>query len=140
MKKIVFTHSINSIVSKFTSLFLAIYFLKITDGNFISVVLYYTLKYSLNGIFSFLSLKLLNKNNVLNVYRIGLFSNGLCLLVLLFLGNDIKNYIYLFAVLDCATSLLYWSAYKMILYNFKNYIHLNYIISNCSDIFIHISN
>ena len=40
MKKIVFTHSINSIVSKFTSLFLAIYFLKITDGNFISVVLY----------------------------------------------------------------------------------------------------
>ena len=120
MKKIVFTHSINSIVSKFTSLFLAIYFLKITDGNFISVVLYYTLKYSLNGIFSFLSLKLLNKNNVLNVYRIGLFSNGLCLLVLLFLGNDIKNYIYLFAVLDCATSLLYWSTYKMILYNFKN--------------------
>lgn len=120
MKKIVFTHSINSIVSKFTSLFLAIYFLKITDGNFISVVLYYTLKYSLNGIFSFLSLKLLNKNNVLNVYRIGLFSNGLCLLVLLFLGSDIKNYIYLFAVLDCATSLLYWSVYKMILYNFKN--------------------
>ena len=56
MKKIVFTHSINSIVSKFTSLFLAIYFLKITGGNFISVVLYYTLKYSLNWIFSFLSL------------------------------------------------------------------------------------
>ena len=63
---------------------------------------------------------MLNKNNVLNVYRIGLFSNGLCLLVLLFLGNNIKNYIYLFAVLDCATSLLYWSTYKMILYNFKN--------------------
>ena len=120
MKKIVFTHSINSIVSKFTSLFLAIYFLKITGGNFISVVLYYTLKYSLNWIFSFLSLKLLNKNNVLNVYRIGLLSNGLCLLVLLFLGSNVKNYIYLFAVLDCATSLLYWSVYKMILYNFKN--------------------
>ena len=129
MKKIVFTHSINSIVSKFTSLFLAIYFLKITDGNFISVVLYYTLKYSLNGIFSFLSLKLLNKNNVLNVYRIGLFSNGLCLLVLLFLGNDIKNYIYFFAVLDCATSLLYWSSYKMILYNIKNYNQFKEIFS-----------
>ena len=120
MKKIVFTHSINSIVSKFTSLFLAIYFLKITDGNFVSVILYYTLKYSLGIVFSFLSLKLLNKNNVLNVYRIGLFSNGLCLLVLLFLGDNIKNYIYLFAILDCATSLLYWSPYKMILYNFKN--------------------
>ena len=120
MKKIVFTHSINSIVSKFTTLFLAIYFLKITEGNFISVVLYYALKYSLSTIFSFLSLKLLNRKNVLNVYRIGLFSNGLCLLVLLFLGNGIKNYIYFFAVLDCATSLIYWSAYKMILYNFKN--------------------
>lgn len=114
MKKIVFTHSINSIVSKFTSLFLAIYFLKITDGNFISVVLYYTLKYSLNAIFSFLSLKFLNKNNVLKFYRIGLFSNGFCLFVLLLLGNNVKDYIYLFAVLDCATSLLYWSAYKHI--------------------------
>lgn len=120
MKKIVFTHSINSIVSKFTSLFLAIYFLRITDGNFVSVVLYYTLKYSVNGVFSFLSLKLLNKQNVLNVYRTGLLSNGLCLLVLLCLGNNIKDYIYLFAILDCATSLLYWSSYKMILYNFKN--------------------
>lgn len=120
MKKIVFTHSINSIVSKFKSLFLAIYFLKITEGNFVSVVLYYTLKYSLNGVFSFISLKLLNKQNVLNVYRMGLFSNGICLLVLLWLGNNIKDYIYLFAILDCASSLLYWSSYKMILYNFKN--------------------
>lgn len=120
MNKIVFTHSINSIVSKFTSLFLAIYFLKITDGNFISVVLYYTLKYSLSGFFSFLSLKLLNKNNVLTMYRIGLFSNGLVLLVLLLLGEKVKDYIYIYAVLDCATSLLYYSPYKIILYNFKN--------------------
>ena len=120
MRKVVFTHSINSIVSKFTSLFLAIYFLKITDGNFISVVLYYTLKYLLNGIFSFFSLKLLNKKNVLNMYRIGLFSNGLSLLILLFLGENVKEYIYLYAIIDCATSLLYYSPYKMILYNFKN--------------------
>ncbi len=120
MEKIVFTHSINSIVSKFTSLFLAIYFLKITDGNFASVVLYYTLKYSVIGIFSFLSLKLLNKKNVLNVYRLGLFSNGLCLFVLLCLGHNIRDYIYLYALLDSATNLLYWSPYKMILYNFKN--------------------
>ena len=67
-----------------------------------------------------MSLKFLNKNNVLKFYRIGLFSNGFCLFVLLLLGNNVKDYIYLFAVLDCATSLLYWSAYKMILYNFKN--------------------
>ena len=120
MKKIVFTHSIHSIVSKFTSLFLAIYFLRTSDGNFISVVLYYILKYFLTFIFSFLSLKLLNKKNVLNIYRIGLLSNGLCLLFLLFLGNNVKEYIYLYATLDCASNLLYWSAYKMILYNFKN--------------------
>ena len=120
MRKIVFTHSINSIVSKFTSLFLAIYFLKVTDGNYISVVLYYALKYLLNGVFSFFSLKLLNKKNVLNMYRVGLLSSGLSLLVLLFFGENIKEYIYLYAVIDCATSLLYFSPYKMILYNFKN--------------------
>lgn len=120
MKKLIFTHSINSIVSKFTSLFLAIYFLKITDGNVVSVVSYYLFKYSLNGIFSFLSLKLINKDNALNVYRLGLLSNGLCLFILLILGNKVANYIYLYAIIDGLTSLLYWSAYKMILNNFKN--------------------
>ena len=120
MKKLIFTHSINSIVSKFTSLFLAIYFLKITDGNVVSVVSYYLFKYSLNGIFSFLSLKLINKDNALNVYRFGLLSNGLCLFILLILGNKVANYIYLYAIIDGLTSLLYWSAYKMILNNFKN--------------------
>lgn len=120
MKKIIFTHSISSIVNKFTSLFLAIYFLKITDGNIISVVLYYIIKYSLNVIFSFLSLKLLNSKNVLRIYRLGLFSNAICLLILLFLGDNVKEYIYLYAVIECATGLLYWSPYKMILYNFKD--------------------
>ncbi len=120
MKKLIFTHSINSIVSKFTSLFLAIYFLKITDGNVVSVVSYYLFKYSLNGIFSFFSLKLINKDNALNVYRLGLLSNGLCLFILLILGNKVANYIYLYAIIDGLTSLLYWSAYKMILNNFKN--------------------
>lgn len=120
MKKIIFTHSINSIVSKFTSLFLAIYFLKITDGNIVSVILYYIVKYSSNWIFSFLTLRLINKNNVIKMYRLGLFSNGLCLLVLLILGNKVSEHIFLYAILDCATALMYWSPYKMILYNFKN--------------------
>lgn len=120
MNKIVFTHSINSIVSKFASLFLAIYFLKITNGNVISVVSYYLFKYSLNGLFSFLSLKTINKNNVLNIYRLGLLSNAICLFILLILGKNVVDYIYLYAVIDCSTSVLYWSAYKMILYCFKS--------------------
>lgn len=129
MNKIVFTHSINSIVSKFTSLFLAIYFLKITDGNIVSVVTYYLFKYSLNGIFSYLSLKCINKKNVLNLYRLGLFSNGLCLFVLLLLGKNVVDYIYLYAILDCFTSVFYWSVYKMILYNFKDDNELKKIFS-----------
>lgn len=120
MKKIIFTHSINSVVSKFTSLFLAIYFLKITDGNVASVVFYYIVKYSLNWVFSFLTLRCINKNNVLKMYRLGLFSNGICLLALLLLGANVSEHIVLYAILDCATSLMYWSPYKMILYNFKS--------------------
>ena len=129
MNKIIFTHSINSIVSKFTSLFLAIYFLKITDGNIVSVVLYYTFKYSLNWIFSFLSLKLINKDNVLRIYRLGLFSNGICLFILLLLGKNVADYIFLYATIDCGTNILYWSAYKMILNNFKNDLQFKKIFS-----------
>lgn len=120
MNKIVFTHSINSILSKFTTLFLSIYFLKITDGNVISVILYYLLKYSITWVSSYISLKLINKDNVIKIYRCGLVANGICLWILLMLGKNVVDYIYLYAILDCATSLLYWSAYKMILYNFKN--------------------
>lgn len=129
MKKIVFTHSINSIVSKFTSLFLAIYFLKITEGNVLSVVLYYTFKYLITWACSFLSLKLINKNNVLKIYRIGLLSKGLCLFILLMLGKRVVDYIYLYAIIDCSTNILYWSAYKMILYNFKNDLQFKKIFS-----------
>ena len=119
MKKIVFTHSINSIVSKFTSLFLAIYFLKITDGNFISVVLYYTLKYSLNAIFSFLSLKFLNKNNVLKFYRIGLFSNGFCLFVLLLLPYSIVQ-----LVCYIGQHIKWFCIILKMIHNLKRYFHI----------------
>lgn len=129
MNKIVFTHSINSVVSKFTSLFLAIYFLKITEGNVLSVVLYYTFKYLITWACSFLSLKLINKNNVLKVYRLGLLSKGLCLFILLILGKKVADYIYLYAIIDCSTNILYWSAYKMILYNFKNDLQFKKIFS-----------
>lgn len=129
MKKIIFTHSINSIVSKFTSLFLAIYFLKITDGNIASVVLYYLIKYAFVPVSSFVILKFINKNNVLKLYRLGILSNGVCLIVLLILGQNITNYIYLYALLDSFTNILYWSPYKMILYNFKNDKELKNIFS-----------
>ena len=129
MNKIVFTHSINSVVSKFTSLFLAIYFLKITEGNVLSVVLYYTFKYLITWACSFLSLKFIHKDNVLKIYRLGLLSKGICLFILLLLGKRVANYIYLYAIIDCSTNILYWSAYKMILHNFKNDLQFKKIFS-----------
>ncbi len=132
MKKIVITHSIYSVVSSFLNLFLATYFLRITKGNILSVVLYYTFRYSVTWIFSFITLKLINKDNVLKLYRIGLCSNGLLLLLLLLLGNKVSKYIFIYAILDAFTSLLYWSPYKMILYNFKNDSQLKSIFSYSS--------
>ena len=121
MKKLVFTHSINGIVSKFTSLFLATYFLKITNGNIVSVVLYYLCKFSLNCVFSFISLKIISKENLIKSYRLGLLSNSICLFILLVVGEEISKYIYLYAIIDSLTGVFYWSSYKLILYNFKNY-------------------
>ena len=132
MRKIVFTHSINSIVNKFTSLFLGIYFLKITNGNIPIVIMFYLVKYSFNIPLSFIISKIINKNNVLNIYRLGLLSNGLCLMILLFLGEGITNYILIFAMIDSFTSTLYWSPYKMILYNFQKDNELKNIFSSNS--------
>lgn len=132
MKKIVLTHSINSIVSKFTSLFLAIYLLKITDGNIVTVVMYYLIKYACTILFSYLTLKMVHSNNILNLYRLGLLSNGICLIILLLLGENVKEYVFAFAMLDSFTSILYWSPYKMILYNFQKDNKLKNIFSSNS--------
>lgn len=141
MKKIIISHGAHSLISKFNNIFLGIYFLKLTEGNIPSVILFYLIQFICTPIFSYIVCRIINKNNILKIYRIGILSNSLIFVVLFLLGKNILNYIYLFAIIQNFIGMLYWESYKNIIYNFEGneqYIKLNSytnIVNNIISIF-----
>lgn len=136
MKKLILTHTSNSIIGKFNSIFLGIYFLKLTNGNVSSVILFYLIKYLCTPIFSYIVCNLINKKNIVNIYRIGILLNTLIFVFLFLMESKIVNYIYLYAVASSFISMLYWQPYKNMIYNFngdenhKKFNAYNNIVSN----------
>lgn len=118
MKKLILTHTSNSLISKFNNIFLGIYFLKITDGNIASVITFYLIKFLCTPIYSYIVCNLINKKNIVNIYRLGILLNSLTFAFLLVMGNRIRDYIYLYAIVTSFISMLYWQPYKNMIYNF----------------------
>lgn len=119
MINLILTHASENIISTFNTVFLGIYFLKITNGNVASVVLFYLIKYGVTPLFSYLVNKKLNKQNVVNTYRIGIFLHALSFVFLLFMKEKIVDYIYLYAIITSCISQFYWQPYKAMIYNLK---------------------
>ena len=120
MINLVLTHASESIISTFNNIFLGIYFLKLTDGDIVSVVLFYLVRFISTPIFSYLVNKKLNKKNIINVYRIGIFLNAISFIVLFIMKEKIVDYIYLYAIITSFISMLYWQPYKAMIYNLKD--------------------
>lgn len=118
MKKLVLTHTSNSLINSFNNIFLGIYFLKLTNGNVTGVITFYLVKFLCTPIFSYIVCNLINKKNMVNIYRLGIFFNALTFVVLFLVGSKIVNYIYLFAIITSFIAMLYWQPYKNMIYNF----------------------
>lgn len=119
MEKLILAHTSNSLISSFNNIFLGIYFLKLTNGNVSSVILFYLIRFLCTPIFSYIVCNLINKKSIVNIYRLGIFFNALTFVVLFFAGNRIVNYIYLFAIVTSFIAMLYWQPYKNMIYNFN---------------------
>lgn len=119
-KNLIFTHCIKEILPLFNSLFLGIYFLKITEGNLTAIAMYY-LTYYLSHIFCrYIVSKFINTYRVIKMYRMGLLTTLIISLILLFLRENIVNVIYLFAIIYAFSQCLYWSSYEVIIDNLNN--------------------
>lgn len=117
MKKIILTHASNSLISKFNTIFLGIYFLKLTNGNVASVILFYLIKFLCTPIYSYMVCNLINKRNLVNIYRLGILLNSLTFAFLFIMEDRIVDYINLYAIITSFISMLYWQPYKNMIYN-----------------------
>lgn len=85
------------VISVFKDVFLGIYFLKITQGNIVNVSVYYIV-FFMAYLGCLLLVNKLQKMNLVLMFKIGIFLNLMQCVVLLILGENISNYITLFAV------------------------------------------
>lgn len=125
-RNLVLTHNARQILQVFINTFLSLYFLKITDGNVLKVVLYYIIYYFGHIVFFYLIYKFVKIPDIIS-YRISLFVKLIDCLILLLLGKNIVKIIYLIAILESLAQALYYTSYKtMVVANNKNASFKNY--------------
>lgn len=117
MKKLLFTGMLKSVTQMFNTTFLGIYFLKISGGNISEVALFYIIWYLFHPIFMYMVSKRLNKDNIIQMYRTGIFLDLVCFTVLILLKENIVKYIYAFAILAAFREAIYWIPQKMLTFN-----------------------
>lgn len=117
MKKLLFTSMLKSVTQMFNTTFLGIYFLKISGGNISEVALFYIIWYLFHPIFMYMISKILNKNNIISMYRKGIFLDLICFAILFLAKGNIVKYIYPFAILMAFREAVYWIPQKMLIFN-----------------------
>lgn len=117
MKKLLFTGMLKSITQMFNTTFLGIYFLKISGGNVSEVALFYIIWYLFHPIFMYMVSKRLNKDNIIPMYRMGIFLDLVCFVILFLAKGAIVKYIYPFAMLMAFREAIYWIPQKMLIFN-----------------------
>lgn len=101
---------INSIIDLFLNTFLVAYLLNITNENIGSVALYYVIDYAITGICMFIIGYFLKKYNIANIYRFGIFIKCIFVILIVFLREQIQNFLIPIAVILGVAETVYWGA------------------------------
>lgn len=119
-KNLILTHSTKEILILFNTIFLGIYFFKITEGSVITVSVYYLIYYLFHIVWRYIVSKFIKPNRVIKIYRFSLFTNLIVSLILLISKESIVNYVYSFAIFYALSQCLYWTSYEIIIYDINN--------------------
>lgn len=121
------------VISVFKDVFLGIYFLKITQGNIIDVSIYY-ITHFITYLICLLIVNKMQKINLVSMFKIGIFFNLMQCIILLIVGEQISNYIILFAVFVSIGNAFYYYPQQILIKrvnkegNFQNYITKDQIL------------
>lgn len=139
-KNLIFTHSTKEIINLFNSIFLGIYFFKITDGSVEIVALYYLIYYLTHILWRYLISKVVNSRRVVNLYRLSIFTNLIMSLTLIIMKQNIVRYIYYFGAIYALSQCLYWTNYEIIVNdlnknnNFNKFFVYDSVLNSTSNI------
>lgn len=129
-KNLIACEFLNSIIDLFIHTFLVAYLLNITNDNISSVAIYYIFDFLLLGSCIYLLGFLFKKHNIANIYRVGIIFKCVFVLAIVFLKQDIKNYLIPIAIIFGIAEATYWgSCDNLIAYVTNNKNRLNYITS-----------
>lgn len=116
-KNILATHGVREILMSFNTVFLGIYFLKITQGSIVTVASYYLVYYTTHILWRYIVGRCTTKRNIVKIYRFSMFTNLSVSVILLLLRENIVNYIYIFATYYALSQCLYWTTYEAMIYD-----------------------
>ena len=111
-KKLVITYGLHAVLTNFISIFLGMYFLKVTGGNITTVAKYYIVDYLCHILFFFVIYKFFRKIKDIHIYRTSLIVTLAMCALLLVMKENVVNYIYLIAVIHGLAQSLYYTVYK----------------------------
>lgn len=109
-KSLMVCEIINSVIDLFLSTFLVAYLLNITNKNIESVAIYYVIDYAITGICMYIIGYFLKKYNIANIYRLGILIKCMFVILIVFLKDQIQNYLIPIAIILGIAETIYWGA------------------------------
>jgi len=144
-KTILLSHQIKRILDMFFNIFMAAYFLKITDGNLRLVSGFNLLYYICCMILFFLYSFTLKNKNITKAYRIGILSQVSIIVVLMIMKTSVIKYFYILAILKGLSTALYWLPYHILVYDAnkeedrKKYFSIEHIVHSIVGVVLPVS-
>lgn len=110
LKALMACEIINAIIDLFLGTFLVAYLLNITNENIGSVAIYYIVDFAMTGILIYVIGYFIKKYNIANVYRIGIFIKCIFVISIVFLREQIQEFLIPIAIILGISETVYWGA------------------------------
>lgn len=109
-KSLMICEIINSIIDLFLNTFLVAYLLNITNENIGSVAIYYVVDYAITGVCMYIIGYFLKKYNIANIYRLGILIKCIFVILIVFLREQIQDFLIPIAIVLGIAETVYWGA------------------------------
>ena len=99
-KRLIVINTIRTIIEIFLGPFLTAYFFKLNSNNVTIISVYYIFSYLVIALLSFIVGIVLKKHYELPVFKLGIMAKFIQLLILVFLGDNVKKHIWILAIIS----------------------------------------
>ena len=113
-KTLIINQAIGKVIDIFLDIFFAAYFFKITEQNILYLSIYNIIGWIVATIGAVIVSNYIKKKDKVKLYRVGTIIDALNILLIIFLGEKIINYVYIIAILGGISTATTGFPYNMI--------------------------